>query len=67
MTIRYFVHGANIAAVEDDEQAARYEAAGWQRVTREEFIEAWRARDGREVGARDVQKMTWKERLEKGV
>jgi hypothetical protein len=67
MTIRYFVHGANIAAVEDDTQASRYEAAGWTPVTREEFIEEWKKRDAREVGARDVQRMTWKERLEKGV
>lgn len=71
MTIRYFIHGANIAAVEDDGQAERYAAAGWVEVTEGEFVAAWKSRDtlmfSRAVGEADVQRMSWKDRVKRGV
>jgi hypothetical protein len=43
--MHYFIHGQNIAAVEDATQAAKYAQAGWRVVSRETFIAVWRARD----------------------
>lgn len=43
--MHYFIHGPNIAAVEDAEQAAKCRAAGWIEVSRAAFIAAWRKRD----------------------
>jgi hypothetical protein len=42
---RYFVHGANIAAVESAEQADKYAAAGWVETSHDEYIRRWRLRD----------------------
>jgi hypothetical protein len=38
--------GTAYAAVEDAEQARKYEQAGWTRVSVGEFVGAWRAKDG---------------------
>lgn len=43
--MHYFTDNANIAAVESPEQAAKYRDAGWQPITREEYMRAWRRRD----------------------
>jgi hypothetical protein len=43
--MNYFIHGANIAAVESDEQADKYAAAGWVETTHDEHIRRWRLRD----------------------
>lgn len=37
-------HGLAYAAVEDAEQAAKYVAAGWTRVSVEAFVAAWKAK-----------------------
>ncbi len=47
----YFKYYLNIAAVEHAEQAQKYRDAGWQPITRDEFIEAWRKRDQRQRDA----------------
>lgn len=43
--LHYFIHGPNIAAVEDAGQAEKYAALGWERVSHRAFIAAWAARD----------------------
>jgi hypothetical protein len=43
--MNYFVHGANIAAVESVEQATKYAAAGWVETTHDEYVRRWRLRD----------------------
>jgi len=49
-TMHYFTFdtkdGIAYAAVEDDEQAAKFEAAGWQRVDLAAFRAAWQTKDG---------------------
>ena len=41
----YFTYGDDFAIVEDAKQADKFEAAGWQKATREQVIAAWRRRD----------------------
>lgn len=50
MTVYYFVHGLDIAAVENIEQARKYVAAGWRFVTVDVYVQAWSERDMRRLG-----------------
>lgn len=45
----YFTYGPDFAAVENAEQAAKYAAAGWRKVSREAFMDAWKRRDARDL------------------
>lgn len=48
--MHYFAIGVNIAAVETDEQAAKYAAAGWRPVSREVFMATAPLRDWMPAG-----------------
>lgn len=73
MTRRYFIHGLNIAAVEDAEQAERFVTAGWVEVTEDRFMTAWRERDEAwmdqavEAAAAAFQKLSYAERVKRGI
>jgi hypothetical protein len=56
--MHYFTYGADIAAVEDVGQAAKYACAGWCVVSRETFITAWRARDMRALAELESELLT---------
>lgn len=73
MTRRYFIHGLNIAAVEDAAQAERFVTAGWVEVTERAFVEAWQARDEAwmdqavEAATAAFQRMPYNERVKRGI
>lgn len=43
--MHYFTRGPALAIVEDDKAVARFVKDGWEEVTEDAFVEAWKARD----------------------
>jgi len=71
--MHYFTFGHDIACVESADQAAKYEAAGWERVSMGEFMQAWKERDAarqaelRADVQRWIQSLPYAERRRRGV